>query len=60
MQRRPELAVHSLDVVSDAMVQAKAQYLSRGLRMDAPGAREAIETGAVALLAGPTGNDSAD
>ncbi len=56
MQRWPELRTHSLDVVTDAMVQAKAQYLSRGLRMDGPGAREAIETEAVALLAGRAGD----
>lgn len=56
MHRRPELAAQSLDVVANAMVQAKAQYLQRGLRLDAPGAREAIEAEAVALLAKAPGN----
>jgi len=51
MQRRPELSVHSLDVVAQAMAEAKAQYLARGLRIDAPDARSAIESAAVAVLA---------
>jgi hypothetical protein len=50
IQRRPELAAHPLDVVIDAMIQAKAQYLAQGLRMDAAGARGAIESAAVAIL----------
>lgn len=51
MQRRPELLAHSLDVVADAMAKAKTEYLERGLRMDAPDARSAIESAAVAALA---------
>ncbi len=50
-QRRPELSVYSLDVVADAMAQAKAHYLARGLRMDASDARNTIELAAVAALA---------
>jgi hypothetical protein len=51
MQRRPELSAHSLDVVADAMAKAKTEYLERGLRMNAPDARSAIESAAVAALA---------
>jgi hypothetical protein len=51
MQRSPELARFSVNEVATAMRQAKEQCLAAGLRMDADGAREAIERGAVALLA---------
>jgi hypothetical protein len=51
MQRRPELLAYSLEVVTDAMAQAKAEYLARGFRIDAPDARIAIESAAVAALA---------
>jgi hypothetical protein len=51
MQRWPELSTHSLDVVADAMTRAKAEYLARGHRMDAPDARSVIEAAAVATLA---------
>jgi hypothetical protein len=50
MMRRPELSAHSLDVVAHAMAEAKAQYLARGLHMDAPDARSAIESAALAAL----------
>lgn len=51
IQRWPELSRHSLDVVADAMARAKAEYVGRGLRMDAPDARSVIESAAVAALA---------
>jgi hypothetical protein len=51
IQRWPELSRHSLDVVADAMSRAKAEYLGRGLRMDAPDARSVIESLAIAALA---------
>lgn len=51
MQRRPELLAHSLDEVADAIALAKARYLTCGFRMDAPDARIAIESAAVAALA---------
>lgn len=60
MQRRPELAAHALETVADAMAQAKSRYLSRGLRMDAPDARESIESEAVALLAEQARGSTAD
>lgn len=47
----PELSAQALEVVVDAMVLAKAEYLARGGRMDAPDARRAIELAAVAALA---------
>ena len=50
MQRRPELSTFSVDVVADALVQAKADYIARGHRMDAPDARSVIEAGAIAVL----------
>lgn len=50
MQRRPELSAFSVEAVAEAMVQAKAQYLGRGFRMDAPDARSAIEAAAVTIL----------
>lgn len=51
MQRWPELSTHTLDVVVDAMTRAKAEYIARGHRMDAPDARSVIEAAAVAALA---------
>jgi hypothetical protein len=51
IQRRPELTRHSLDVVADAMARAKADYIGRGLRMDAPDAQIVIESAAIAALA---------
>lgn len=51
MQRWPELSIHTLDVVADAMMRAKAEYTARGNRMDAPEARSGIEAIAVAALA---------
>jgi hypothetical protein len=51
IQRWPELSRHSPDVVADAMARAKAEYVGRGLRMDAPDARSVIEAAAVAALA---------
>ena len=51
MRRWPELSAHSLGVVADALAKAKAAYLARGLRMDSPHARGAIEAAAVAALA---------
>lgn len=50
MQRRPELSTFSVDVVADALVQAKADYVPTGHRMDAPDARSVIEAGAIAVL----------
>jgi len=51
VQRRPELSVHALDVVADAMTQAKAAYIASGRRMDASDARRVIEDMAIAALA---------
>lgn len=51
MQRRPELAIHSLDVVADALTRAKSDYVARGGRMDALDARTVIEDLAIAALA---------
>jgi hypothetical protein len=51
MQRWPELSSHTLDVVADAMARAKAEYIARGHRMDAPDARSVIEAATVAALA---------
>ena len=51
MQRWPEISTHTLDVVVDAMTRAKAEYIARGHRMDAPNARSVIEAAAVAALA---------
>lgn len=50
MQRWPELSRHGLEAVADAMARAKAEYLGRGLRMDAPDARIVIESAAIAAL----------
>ncbi len=51
VQRWPGLSRHSLDVVADALARAKAEYVGRGLRMDAPDARSVIESAAIAALA---------
>lgn len=54
IQRRPELSIFSLEVVANAMARAKAEYVGRGHRMDAPDARSAIEAAAIAALADRT------
>jgi hypothetical protein len=38
--------------VADAMVQAKAQCVAQGWKMDMDGAREAIERAALSILMG--------
>lgn len=59
VQRRPELSAHTLEEVADALTRAKAEYLARGHRMDAPDARSVIEAAAVAALAERAGRGGA-